>query len=192
LCFKEGAATGIRRLFMGPLLPGSLLRREWLKAVPFPRGLRTQAVHSDDVAQAYRLAALGDVRGAFNVAAEPVLDARTVGDALGARTISIPPRALRAVADAAWHLRLQPTPPGWLDLGMLTPVMDITRAREELGWTPRVGADEAFLELLEGLRHGRDTATPPLDRASSGPLRAREFSTGVGASDGAAAVTPKA
>ena len=33
---------------------------------------------------------------------------------------------VRAAARAAWKLRLQPTSPGWLDMGMLSPIMDIT------------------------------------------------------------------
>ncbi len=185
LCFKAGAATGIRRLFMGPLLPGTLLRRQWLKVLPFPRGLRTQAVHSDDVAQAYRLAALSEEHGAFNVAAEPVLDAATIGRALGARTIELPAAAVRTAADVSWRLRLQPTSPDWLDMGVGTPIMDTSRARERLGWTPRHSSEQALLELLEGLRVGAEQATPPLARSSSGPLRAREFAGGVGGADGA-------
>ncbi len=185
LCFKAGAARGIRRLFMGPLLPGTLLRREWLKVLPFPRGLRTQAVHTDDVAQAYRLAALSDRRGAFNVAADPVLDAASVGRALGARALELPAALVRAAADASWRLRLQPTSPGWLDMGIETPLMDSARAREELGWTPRHSSEQALLELLDGLRRGSEQDTPPLAKASSGPLRSREFAAGVGGADGA-------
>src|SRR5690242_21530793 len=41
---------------------------------------------------------------------------------------------------SSWKLRLQPTSPGWLDMGMLSPIMDATRAREELGWEPRFTA----------------------------------------------------
>jgi UDP-glucose 4-epimerase len=185
LCFKADAATGIRRLFMGPLLPNRLLRREWLRALPYPRGLRTQAVHSDDVAEAYRLAACGEARGTFNIAAPPVLDAASVGRALGAHTFSLSPRVLRAAADLSWRLRLVPVSPDWLDMGMLTPIMDTTRAREELGWTPRKGADEALLELIDALRIGAEAPTPPLQRDSSGTLRRYEFASGVGAADGA-------
>src|SRR6185312_2012279 len=47
------------------------------------------------------------------------------------------------------------------------------------------GADEALLELLAGLRTGAESATPPLRRASSGPLRVHELLSGVGAVDGA-------
>jgi nucleoside-diphosphate-sugar epimerase len=185
LCFKRGAATGIRRLFIGPLLPPGLLGRGRVPVLPYPAGLRTQAVHSDDVAEAYRLAATGEARGAFNVAAGPVLDAETIGRTLGARVVEVPPVTLRAAAALSWRLRLQPTSPGWLDMGLETPIMDTTRAREELGWAPRRTADEALLELIEGLRTGAESETPPLRRASSGPLRVHELLSGVGAVDGA-------
>src|SRR4051812_8024873 len=74
LIFKREAATGIRRLFAGPFFPSIVLRGGRAPIVPSIPGLRFQAVPSDDVAQAYKLAVLGDARGAFNVAAEPVLD----------------------------------------------------------------------------------------------------------------------
>lgn len=183
LCLKASAATGIRRLFLGPLLPSALLRREWLRVLPLPRGLRTQAVHSDDVAQAYRLAVHHGESATFNVAAEPVLDARTLSAALEARALELPAWLVRAAVDVAWRARLQPTSPGWLDMGMQTPLMDSSRARSELGWEPRVRADEAALELLEGLRRGSDLDTPALERRTSGPLRVRELLSGVGASD---------
>lgn len=38
-------------------------------------------------------------------------------------------------------------------------------------------------ELLEGLHDGGVLETPPLDPATSGPMRVREFTTGVGATD---------
>ncbi|HEY0516132.1 MAG TPA: NAD-dependent epimerase/dehydratase family protein [Solirubrobacteraceae bacterium] len=183
LCFKAGAATGIRRLFIGPLLPSPLLRREWLPVLPWPRGLRTQAVHSDDVGDAYRLAVMRDVRGAFNIAADPVLDASSVAAALGARPVQIPARLVRAAAEASWRLRLQPTSPDWLDLGMRTPLMDTSRARTELGFSPRHSALDAMLELLDGIRRSDGTPTPPLAPRTSGPARVRELLSGIGGTD---------
>jgi UDP-glucose 4-epimerase len=61
------------------------------------------------------------------------------------------------------------------------PLLDSTRAREELGWRPRFSSTDAVLELLEGLREGAGYPTPPLDPATSGPFRSREFRSGVGA-----------
>src|SRR5579885_1048042 len=86
LVFKREAASGIRRLFAGPFLPSPLLRPSLLRVLPEVPRLRVQAVHSRDAGEAYRLAAVGDVHGAFNVAAEPVLDARTVAHARGGTT----------------------------------------------------------------------------------------------------------
>ena len=183
LIFKREAASGIRRLFMGPLLPNRLVRPGMPPVLPFPSGLRTQAVHSLDVGHAYRLAAVKDVTGAFNLAADPVIDAAVVESVLGTKTLKLSAALVRRAAWASWKLRLQPTSPGWLDMGMLSPIMAADRAREVLGWEPQTNAAQALQELLEGLRESAGMQTPPLDPAAGGPLRAREFATGVGATD---------
>ena len=97
LIFKREAGAEIRRLFIGPLLPSPLVHPRMLPVLPLPPGLALQAVHADDVGEAYRLAVTSpDARGAYNVAADPVLDARELGRLLGARTVTVPTRALRA------------------------------------------------------------------------------------------------
>lgn len=153
LIFKREAGEEVRRYFAGPLLPARLVRPGLLPFVPDIPGLALQAVHTDDIAQAYRLALLDpDARGAYNLAAEPVLDVPALCRLLGARAVRVPAYVVRALASATWHLRLQPTSPGWLDMGLQGPLMDMTRAREELGWTPRHDSGDALLELLEGMR----------------------------------------
>jgi nucleoside-diphosphate-sugar epimerase len=184
LIFKREAASGIRRLFVGPLLPGPLLRRELLPVVPDVAGLVFQAVHSYDVGDAFLLALVNAVHGPFNVAAEPELDPAELARILEARRVKLPPGVLRAAAAASFKLRLQPSEPGWLDMGLNVPLMDTTRAREVLGWEPRRSASEALLELLEGMREGAGLDTPPLESGGAGPLRAREFLSGVGARTG--------
>jgi nucleoside-diphosphate-sugar epimerase len=181
LIFKREAATGIRRLFAGPLLPSLLVRTELIPVVPDVPRLRFQAVHSLDVGEAYRLALTSEVRGPFNVAAEPVIDPPVLAELLGARLVPLQGRVLRAAADASWRLRLQPSPAGWIDLALGVPIMDTTRARTELGWRERRSGTEALEELLGGIRDGADYPTPPLARSSGGPLRSRELLTGVGA-----------
>jgi UDP-glucose 4-epimerase len=163
LIFKHDAAEEIRRYFAGPLLPSPLVRPGLIPVVPDVRRLAFQAVHSLDVGEAYRLAALEPhARGAYNVAADPVLDVAELSRLLGARRIRLDARLLRAAADAAWRLRLTPTPAGWLDLALGVPLMDTTRARSDLGWAPRHDAAETLLELLDGLRQRAGGDTPPL------------------------------
>ena len=181
LIFKREAGAEIRRLFAGPLLPTPLLRPGLIPLVPDVDRLRFQAVHSLDVGDAYRLAVTGDARGAFNLAAEPVLDPAQLGRLLRARRVRVPAAALRAAAALTWRLRLQPAPPGWVDLALGVPLMDTTRAHSQLGWRPRRSAGEALQELLEGMRRGAGLATPPLEPGGAGPLRLRELFTGVGA-----------
>jgi UDP-glucose 4-epimerase len=180
LVFKKEAAQGIRRLFGGPFVPTILARPTLINLIPEMEDLRGQVVHSYDVGEALRQALVRDVRGAFNVAAEPVLDAHEVGRILNARPLPVSARAARAGVELSWRLRLQPVTPGWLDMALNVPVMDTTRARTELGWTPQRGAEDALLDLLEGLRTGADFPTPPLAKETSGPLRIREILTGVG------------
>jgi UDP-glucose 4-epimerase len=181
LIFKREAASGIRRLFAGPFLPNALVNRSLIPILPAVPGLRFQAVHSLDVGDAYRRAAFSEADGAFNIAADPVLDPALLGKLLGARPVKIPGRVLRAATGATWRLRLQPTPPGWLDMALNVPLMSSERARRELGWEPRRSSDQALLELLDGLRRGRGFPTPPLDPGTGGPVRLREIASGVGA-----------
>src|SRR3954454_15252729 len=184
LIFKRDAASGIRRLFVGPFLPSPLLRPSLLRLVPDLRNLRFQAVHSLDVGDAYRRAVVNDVSGAFNIVAEPVLDPERLAQILDARPVHIPSRAARAAVDLTYRLRLHPTPPGWLDLALNVPLLDAGRAHRELGWVPSRTADEALLELISGLRDRAGIDTPPLAPDTGGPLRAREVLSGVGARQG--------
>jgi UDP-glucose 4-epimerase len=180
LIFKRDAASEIRRLFAGPLLPSPLVRPGLIPVVPDDPRLVFQAVHSLDVGEAYRLAVKGDARGAFNVAADPVLDPERLASMLGARRVRVPGRVLRAGAAATWRLRLQPSEPGWVDMALNVPVMDSTRAREELGWHPRHTSVEALRELIQGIHDRAGIDTPPLAPGTGGPMRIREVLTGVG------------
>lgn len=180
LIFKAEAASEIRRLFAGPFLPGFLVRKQLVPLLPKVPRLRFQAVHSRDVGEAYRQAVVRDVHGPFNIAAEPDIGIEELRELFGARSFPLPARALRTAADLSWKLRLQPSPPGWIDLALGVPTMDTTRAREELDWEPTMTSLEALDDLLEGLRKAKGAPTPPLEPHAGGPLRARELATGVG------------
>jgi nucleoside-diphosphate-sugar epimerase len=162
LTFKRAAAAQIKRYFVGPVVPPWAIRPGALPALPWPAGLRFQVVHSDDIGQAYRLAVTRDVRGAFNIAASPLIGPAEFAEVVGRPTVEVSPRMARTVLDLSWRGRLQASEPGWLDLALGVPVMDATRAREELGWTPRVSAIDALAELLQGIPRRSSGDTPAL------------------------------
>jgi len=178
---KAEAACGIRRLFMGPLVPTTLIRPALIPLMPHLKGVRTQFVHSYDVGEAYRLALVNDVQGTFNIAADPVLDFKAIAGILDARPLRLPKWLVRRATDLTWRLRLQPSPVGWFDMAVQSPLMDTSRARELLGWKPAHSSAEALLALIHGLNQHECLPTPPLARNTSGPFRIREFLTGVGA-----------
>ena len=181
LIFKSEAASEQRRYFGGPLVPTFLMRPGLIPIVPNTPDLVFQAVHATDIAEAYRLAVITpEARGAYNVAADPILDPDRLARLLKARRVPVPGALLRATAALTWRLRLQPSPEGWVDMALKVPIMDTTRVRSELGWSETKSSEQALLELLAGMRRGAGTETPPLEGGGAGPLRIREFLTGIG------------
>jgi nucleoside-diphosphate-sugar epimerase len=168
------AASEVSRYFFGPYIPQALVRRSLLPVLPLPRGLALQAVHTSDIARAFALACTTPVSGAFNIAAEPVLDHDTLAQLLQARWVPIPARVLRAGVDAAWRARLITIDPGWVDMGMRLPLLDTTRARTELGWTPTRDALSAVDELLDAIPRHEGGPTPVLRPRASAPGRLLE------------------
>jgi nucleoside-diphosphate-sugar epimerase len=179
--FKREAASQQRRLFAGPFLPGRLVRPSTVPVVPDVPGLRMQAIHSSDVASAIGLALSRPVRGAFNIAAEPPVDAGLLAECLSARTVPVPAAGARAAVAALWHLRVVPASPGLFEAALRLPIMATDRARNELGWSPRYSSREAIEEFLAGLRERAGLPTPPLAASVPGG-RGRELATGVGGS----------
>lgn len=162
LIFQRAMGAEVKKLFTGRWVPHRLFSPDRIPLVPDTPRLRFQVTHTDDVADAYRRAIVGDAHGAFNIAAEPVLDPDGLARLFRARKVPVPARLLRAVVALTWRLRLQPTPEGWVDMGLQTPLMDTTRARTELGWQPRRSAGDALIELVRGFHDHAGAPTPPL------------------------------
>ncbi|SCG70801.1 NAD-dependent epimerase/dehydratase family protein [Micromonospora halophytica] len=184
LIFQRDAGTEISRYFLGPLAPVRLLRFGRIPVVPANRRLRMQAVHADDVADAYARAVLGDARGAFNVAADPVLTPELVARHFRGWTVPVAVPVLRAAAALTWRARLQPVDTGWVDLALNVPLMSSERAETELGWHPRIDAVTALKELFAGMAEHAGTGSPPMSTAPDLPgrpaalLKARTPGTG--------------
>jgi nucleoside-diphosphate-sugar epimerase len=180
LIFQRASATEQRRLFGGPFVPGALLRAGRLPILPDIEGLRFQAVHAADVAEAYRRAVTDPrARGAYNVAADPALDVPAIARARRARAVRLPRRLTRRAFAAAYTAHLHPSEPSWLDLALETPLINSSRIRAEIGWEPRHSAIQAIDELLDGIADGAGGATPPL-LGDSLARRLREIAGGVG------------
>ncbi|MBA2445698.1 MAG: NAD-dependent epimerase/dehydratase family protein [Nocardioidaceae bacterium] len=178
--FHRRTATQQRRLFMGPLVPGSLVRPGLIPILPTPAGLLLQTVHSNDVGRAFAAALLAKTPGSFNVCADGVVTPPQLAELFKARQTTVPPRLARAALRAAWTAHAVPANPELLDALLAVPMMSNERAKAAWAWAPTVSATDALREFLEGLRQGEGHPTPPLEPETSGPLRAQEFGTGVG------------
>jgi len=177
--FKRGSATAQRRLFLGPLLPRRLVRPDRIPLVPLIADLRVQVLHTQDAAAAYAAAVLTPVHGAFNLAAEPPVDGEFLTEFLGARGVRIAPAIVRSALAVAWHLHAVPASPGLFETVLRLPLMDCSRARSELNWTPTHSPHRTLDEFLRGVHDGAGLPTPPLlpDTIAG---RLREFATGSG------------
>lgn len=164
LTFQAEAGSEIGRYFLGPLIPRLLPANLRLPIIPLPPGLAFQAVHADDLADAYWRVLDRRAAGAFNIAAEPVITGTELARILHARRwLPVSFRLIRAAVDLSWRLRVQPTDAGWIAMAQGAPVMDTSRAREVLGWEPRMSSVDAVREVLAGMGAGRGTAgSPPL------------------------------
>ncbi len=178
---QRSAGSALLRYGLPGLVPAAAL--SLLPVLPLDRRFRVPVVHADDVATAVEAALLRTAGGPFNLAAEPPLTAGLVADVLDARAVHVPSPALRAVVSASWRARLQQVDPGWLDLAFSVPLLDTSRAEEELDWAPSVDAVEVFRETIAGMQDAAFDRTPVLrprtvltqlrDSVTRGPVASR-------------------
>lgn len=163
LIFQEHAGAEIDRYFLGRVLSRLVPPKPWLPILPVPDNLVFQAVHADDVAEAYWRVVDQRASGAFNIAAEPVLTPQELGRILGAkRILPIPMALLHAVVDLTWRARVQPTDSGWVEMAAGAPIMDTSRAERILAWEPKVSSIDAVKELLAGMGKGEGVSPSPV------------------------------
>ncbi|MET3369774.1 UNVERIFIED_CONTAM: UDP-glucose 4-epimerase [Jeotgalibacillus campisalis] len=167
LMFSAGGGSEVGRYFLGRVLPRLVPRKPWLPLLAVPQELVFQAAHTADVADAYWRVLERKAEGAFNIAAEPVIDPNALAWIFNARRVMpFPLPVLRAVVEVSWRLRLQVTDGGWVDMAANAPIMDTARAHALLGWSPKHSSLESLAEMLDGIGAGRG-------RKGSPPLRPR-------------------
>lgn len=160
LVLQDAAASEIGRYFLGPVWP-RVVRPALFKLLPWPRDLVVQLVHADDVASAISLVLESRAAGGVNVAAGPVIDRAAFKQIFGGVGPALPPPLLRVAVTASWRAHLQPTDPGWLDLGMSVPLLDTSRLRG-MGWVPEHRGDDILKSFVEALSAGRGASGPLL------------------------------
>jgi nucleoside-diphosphate-sugar epimerase len=120
---------------------------------PFPDpGTPLQLVHHDDVASAIALAATTSAPpGAYNLAGDGLLSMSDVGRALGARPVRVPLAAAKATSEVIARLPFMPSALEWLHAGRTSTVMDTSKAKSQLGWTPNYTSAETLSGLAAAL-----------------------------------------
>jgi UDP-glucose 4-epimerase len=174
---QRDAASGLMRYGLPGYVPMGIVPH--LPFLPLDRGLRIPLIHADDVADAISRVIDQHAVGPFNLAAEPPVERDDVAKALGARPFHVPSGVLGALVDMSWRARLQPIDRGWLDLAFTVPLLDCSRARSELGWSPKWTATAALADLLDGVAHQAHAASPPLRRRSLLDLLRRNVTEGL-------------
>jgi nucleoside-diphosphate-sugar epimerase len=126
--------SGIRRLRVVPAV------------VP---DLPLQLIHQDDVAEALRLCVIGaGPPGAYNIAADDVVNGADVLRELGFLPLTVPGKPMAAVARAISTLPFLPSGLQWVEAMSHPAIMDTTKARTELGWRPKHSAIESLRASL--------------------------------------------
>ena len=118
---------------------------------PFPDpGTPLQLVHHDDVGSAIALAATTSASpGAYNIAADGVMSMSELAEALGARPVRVPRIAATAASEVIARVPFAPSALEWLHVGRTSVVMDTSKAKTQLGWTPKYTAAETLSALAE-------------------------------------------
>jgi nucleoside-diphosphate-sugar epimerase len=157
---QRSAGSALLRYALPALVPAKALN--FVPIVPLDRALAVPVVHADDVADAIARSLQRGAGGAYNLAAAEPITVDDIAAALGARPLQVPAPLVRAATAGAWHSRLQPLDPGWLDLAYSVPLLDTSRAQRDLGWQAEHDATAVLREILDGLRTAAAGRTPVL------------------------------
>jgi UDP-glucose 4-epimerase len=131
-------------------LPQNRLPGPSLPVLPNP-GTPFQLVHHDDVASALVAATLGKGEpGAYNLAGDGTITFGDLAKALGWLSVPVP-RPLTDVAALGASLPLVPSLAQWVNAARVPVVMDTTKAKTQLGWTPSYTSAETLKALVAGV-----------------------------------------
>jgi nucleoside-diphosphate-sugar epimerase len=155
-------AIGAKDLLPAPLAPlaplsRALAGRAGRLPLPVPvlvPALPFQVVHEEDLGQAFgRCVVAAGPPETYNIAADAILTAADVARELGLVPLLLPAGPVQLAARAVAALPFLPPAAQWVEAASHPVIVDTTRAREELGWSPRFTALEALRDTVRrGLR----------------------------------------
>ena len=130
--------------------------RQVMGAVPLLRpilpdpGVPMQLVHHDDVAAAITLAATGaGSPGAYNLAADGEVSFSEVAHAVGAISMRVPHAAAVAISEMVTRMPRVPAAAEWIHVARHSVVMDTSKAKRELHWSPEHTAEQTLEQMAD-------------------------------------------
>jgi nucleoside-diphosphate-sugar epimerase len=116
--------------------------------IPVPR-LPMQFIHEEDVAQALLLCIVGrGPAGTYNITGDGVLTADEVARELGLAPLPVPTAPVQTAARAVARIPFAPPLAEWAEAASHPAIMDASKAKRELGWSPRYTSLEALRDAL--------------------------------------------
>ncbi len=145
--------VGAKNLLPGPLAPLARLATPTGRfPVPVPvfvPVLPLQFVHEGDVGQALlKCVVAAGPPGAYNIAGDGVVSTADIARELGLLPVPLPAGPAQLAARAVAALPFLPPVAGWVEVASHPAIMDTTRAKQQLGWTPRFTGLEALRATL--------------------------------------------
>ena len=86
--------------------------------------------------------------GAYNIAADGIITTADIVRELGLLPLPLPAAPAQAAARALTAIPVLPSVAGWAEVATHPAIMNTSRARDQLGWTPRFTALEALRDTL--------------------------------------------
>jgi nucleoside-diphosphate-sugar epimerase len=154
----------VERLLPAATRAMRLAKRSPLRVPLIAPDLELQLIHEDDVATALLACALGQgPPGAYNIAGDGTITGAQLVQELGFAPIRLPSGVLQGVARRIAGLPMPgfvPPVAGWAEALSSSSIVDTTKAKRDLGWTPRYSSLQAL----------RATIDPMPDQASRSDL----------------------
>jgi len=149
---------------LGRRLPGAV--RALFDQVPVLKpvlpdpGVPFQLVHHDDVAAALCTAVRGrGAAGVYNLAGDGEITLGDLAHELGWYSVPLPDIAVDATAEVVARLPFMPDTAAWIEALRRPVLMDTTRARRALKWTPQYDARETLRQMVVAHRADLEAVT---------------------------------